>query len=223
MHAVAILLAAGDSERMGTAKALLDWGGRPLLSHQIEALQESVVAECLVVLGREAERLLPWVRPPVVQPPAALPAARSGWKARPVINPRHAEGRSASIRAGLAALTGSPAAVLIAGVDQPLGAGLIDALIEAAAAEGWGTAAPGRPIIVPACRGRRGHPPLFSATLLPELREVREETEGLKAVIRREPGRVREMPWDDEAILLNLNTPVDLRQAQGGGSGQRRA
>jgi len=35
MDVVALLLAAGESERMGTPKALLEWRGQPLLSHQI--------------------------------------------------------------------------------------------------------------------------------------------------------------------------------------------
>ena len=40
--------------------------------------------------------------------------------------------------------------------------------------------------------------------------EVHEENEGLRAVVRRESGRVLEIPWRSEEILLNLNAPADL-------------
>jgi len=86
MDVVALLLAAGESERMGTPKALLEWRGQSLLSHQIQQVQKSRVNECFVVLGKDAERLLPLVRSPM----------RPGWKARPVYNPRYREGKCAA-------------------------------------------------------------------------------------------------------------------------------
>lgn len=216
MKTTALLLAAGDSERMGTPKALLPWGGRPLLAHQLAALQKSRVEECIVVLGRDAERLRSLVRP----------ILRPGWKTRPVVNPRPDDGKSASIRTGLAALSRPPDAILIAAVDQPLEPRLLDALIDAAAREwrapvdGW----PLRRIVIPTFDGRRGHPPLFHGTLLPELLGVSEATEGLKRVIRRIPERVLEMPWERSEILLNLNTPAEYEESSAGrGSSSRPA
>lgn len=201
MDVVAILLAAGDSERMGTPKALLPWRGQPLLSHQLQQIQKSRLDECIVVLGREADRLGPLVRPPL----------RPAWKSRAVYNPRHAEGKSASIRAGLTSLARRPDGILIVAVDQPLDSRLLDALI-AAAEEEWdrGAAVERRTIIVPSFHGRRGHPPLFCCSLFSELIGVTEEGEGLKAVVRRDEARVRVLPWEDAAILVNLNAPVDL-------------
>ena len=203
-RAVAILLAAGDSVRMGSPKALVEWRGRPLLRHQLDRIGESRVAGCVVVLGREAERLEAVVRV------AAGPAGTT----RCVVNPRHAEGRCSSILAGLAALASLPAppeAIFMVSVDQPLPARLLDALLGAASTE-WGIGG-GRTIIVPAFDGRRGHPPLFRADLLPELTGIDEATEGLKAVVRRRPERVLEVPWDDNQVLLNLNEGTDLERA----------
>src|SRR5213594_3632659 len=180
MDVVALLLAAGESERMGTPKALLEWRGQPLLSHQIQQIQKSRARECVVVLGKDAARLERLVRAPM----------RPGWKARPVYNPRHGEGKSTSIQAGLAAIA---------------------ALLAAAESEWERCEAAGRrPIVVPAFHGRPGHPPLFCASLFAELMGVCEETHGLKAVVRRNPARVLHLPWDDSGILLNLNTPLDL-------------
>ncbi len=201
MDVVALLLAAGESERMGTPKALLEWRGQPLLSHQLQQLQKSRARECVVVLGRDAEQLRRLVRAPM----------RPGWKARPVYNPRHREGKCTSIQAGLAAIATPPQGILIASVDQPLDHRLINALLAVAESE-WERcdAAGRRPIVVPAFHGRPGHPPLFCVSLFAELMGVSEETHGLKAVVRRNPDRVLHLPWDDAGILLNLNTPVDL-------------
>jgi len=201
MDVVALLLAAGESERMGTPKALLEWRGQPLLSHQIQQVQKSRVNECFVVLGKDAELLLPLVRSPM----------RPGWKARPVYNPLYREGKCASIQAGLAAVATPPDGILVASVDQPLDAELLNALLSTAEIE-WEKcdAAGRRSIIVPAFHGRPGHPPLFRGSLFAELMGISEETHGLKAVVRRTPARVMQLPWDDSGILLNLNTPLDL-------------
>ncbi|OLC56016.1 MAG: hypothetical protein AUH92_00985 [Acidobacteria bacterium 13_1_40CM_4_69_4] len=201
MDVVALLLAAGESDRMGTPKALIEWRGQPLLSHQLQQVQKSRARECVVVLGKDASRLEKLVNAPM----------RPGWKARPVYNPRHREGKCASIQAGLAAIATPPEGILVASVDQPLDFRLINALLEAADTEWERCEAAGRrPIIVPAFRGRPGHPPLFCASLFAELMGVCEETHGLKAVVRRNPARVLHLPWDDAGILLNLNTPLDL-------------
>ncbi len=201
MDVVAVLLAAGDSERMGASKALMPWHGRSLLRHQVQEIQKSLIRECVAVLGREADRLTPVVESSV----------RPTWKSRAVYNPWHAEGKSASIRAGLRSLCDRPDGVLIAAVDQPLDHRLIDALVLRAEEE-WerGPGAGPRTIVLPTFAGRRGHPPLFSGALMGELMEVREESEGLRAVVRREPSRVLEVPWGSDQILLNLNTPADL-------------
>ena len=59
--AAAILLAAGESRRMGSLKALLPWHGSTLLAHQIASLRQAGVDPVVVVLGHEAGRLKPEV------------------------------------------------------------------------------------------------------------------------------------------------------------------
>jgi molybdenum cofactor cytidylyltransferase len=207
MDVVALLLAAGDSERMGASKALLPWRGHPLLEHQVREIQKSRVVDCVVVLGEDAERVGELVRP--------RRTLRPTWKAHWIYNPRHHEGKTASILAGLTSLCDRPDGLFVIAVDQPIDHRLLDALMEAAATE-WdrGAAVARRSIVLPAYRGRRGHPPLFSGGLFSELMGISESSQGLRAVVRRDEERVLEMPWDDAGVLLNLNTPVDLPAPQ---------
>lgn len=201
MNAIALLLAAGGSERMGSPKALLPWRGQPLISHQVQQIQKSRISECVVVLGQGADRLERLLAPPL----------RPAWKARTVINPSHASGKCSSILAGLTSLASRPDAVLIVSVDQPVEHALLDALLAAGEAE-WERhgAASRRSIVLPAFEGRRGHPPLFEGGLVGELMGITEESRGLRAVVRRRPERVMELPWPDSDVLLNLNRPLDV-------------
>jgi molybdenum cofactor cytidylyltransferase len=201
MNVVALLLAAGESERMGTPKALLEWRGLPLLTHQLQHIQKSRIHDCIVVLGKGAADLERLVKAPM----------RPGWKARPVYNPRYRDGKCASIQAGLAAIDAPPDGILVASVDQPLHHRLLNALLRAAETDWEKCDAAGRHrIIVPTFHGRPGHPPLFCASIFAELMGISEESQGLKAVVRRSPSRVLGLPWHDDEILLNLNAPVDL-------------
>ncbi len=202
MDVVALLLAAGTSERMGTPKALLTWEGQPLLSYQIQQIQRSHLTQCVVVLGHDADRLAPLVQAPPMRP---------AWKARAVRHPQFLEGKVSSIRAGLTALVERPDGVMIAAVDQPLDYRLIDVLLTAAEEE-WdrGEAAGRKTIVLPTFEGRFGHPPLFDGSLMGELMGISEAGQGLKSVVRRRPERVRAVAWQSDAILVNLNEPIDI-------------
>jgi molybdenum cofactor cytidylyltransferase len=79
----AILLAAGESTRMGRLKQLLPWDGTPLIAWQVGQLQEAGADDVVVVLGHEAEQ----IRSAVPEP------------ARVVINPDYKQGRATSLRA----------------------------------------------------------------------------------------------------------------------------
>jgi molybdenum cofactor cytidylyltransferase len=59
--------------------------------------------------------------------------------------------------------------------------------------------------------GRKGHPVLFSTQLLPQLRAVTEETQGLKHVIRNFEDDSVLVDMEDSAILYNFNTPSDYK------------
>ena len=194
----ALLFAAGESRRMGKLKQLLAWHGRPLVAYQVEQLRAAGAAEVVVVVGHEAERIAP------------VAAAAGG---RVVRNPSYRSGRASSVRAGAAALPEETVAVVTLNVDQPRTAALIRRVVDAHLAGG-------ALITTPEAGGRRGHPVVFAGSLLPELRTVSDEDEGLRAVVRRHAARRQIVPVDDPAIHLELNTPEEYGAARlraGGG------
>lgn len=181
----AVLLAAGESTRMNEMKALLPWtSGRSLLAHQAQALGAAGYSPVVAVLGHLAGRL----REELEGAPVTI-----------VENPRYRDGRTTSIAAGIEALPPGVDAILIVSVDQPRSVELLRTL-----REWWAAARP--PIAVPSIDGRPGHPPLFSAALLPELRAVSEARQGLREVVSRHRSERLLVPVDDPLTLANLNT-----------------
>ena len=67
---------------------------------------------------------------------------------------------------------------------------------------------------IPTFGGRRGHPISFNGRLLPELRRVTEEEEGLRSIVRRHAEHVVEVPVDSEVVVWNLNDPAAYAAAR---------
>ena len=201
----AILLAAGESSRMGQLKALLPWRGRTLLEHQVSALREGGADRVVVVLGHRADDLRP------------LLEGKDGvsW----TLNPHYLQGKTTSIKAGLSALPSSLPIqgegqgggeivrdIVLLNVDQPRDAADVARVLEAHRTHGHA-------VTVPEYRGKGGHPIALSTTLLPELLEIDEDTQGIKAVVRRRAESVQRLPLDNPGILLDLNTPEQYQAA----------
>ena len=192
-RAWAILLSAGESSRMGQLKALLPWRGSPLLQHQVSALRDGGADRVVVVLGHRANDLSP------------LLDGIDGvtW----TLNPDYLQGKTTSIKAGLAALDANAVAeILLLNVDQPRSASDVARVLEVHRSNDCA-------VTVPECNGKGGHPIALSASLLPELLAIDEESQGIKAVVRRHPDSVLRFPLDNPEILIDLNTPEQYRAA----------
>ncbi len=100
----AIVLAAGDSSRMGRPKALLQWKGKPFIEHVCEALRRAGVADRVVVLGGASREIL------AAWPPAGEKVA---------LNPHPEHGQLSSLRAGLKDVSGSAEGYMVCLADQP--------------------------------------------------------------------------------------------------------
>lgn len=189
---LAIVLAAGSSSRMGSPKALLPWARTTLLGYAIRELRAAGASSVFVVVGADAQQVVATLP----EDPAVIP----------VENPGYAEGRSSSIRAGVAALPAECRSVIIQSVDQPCPRSVAESLYLALEASGAYVA-------MPVFGGRRGHPVCLSGRLVPELAAIREEDQGLRAVVRRHGHSIREVSVESEVIHLNLNDPAAFEAA----------
>jgi molybdenum cofactor cytidylyltransferase len=192
LRTAAILLAGGESSRMGRPKPLLVWGDETLVEYQVRQLRDAGCDPVIVVLGAHEDAVRPLVH-------------RAG--ARAVINELYTEGRASSIRVGAGALGEDLDAALILNVDQPRPAAVHSTLLAEMGRSG-------RVIAVPVFDGRRGHPVVFAARLFPELREVREATAGLRAVVDRHAEEIIEVQFDSPVVTLDMNRPEDYEAAK---------
>lgn len=189
--AAGVLLAAGASTRMGRPKPLLAWGDTTLIEYQVGEMLAAGLDRVIVVLGHAWQD----VRPHLTGPSAEV-----------AVNEAYLEGRAGSLRAAAACLLDEEEAVAILGVDQPRPRDLLARLLaihEAQAAL----------ITVPVYHGRRGHPPILAGSFIPELRNVRDETLGLRGLLDRHKGSVQEVAFDTPVVLLDINTPDEYRRA----------
>lgn len=183
----AVVLAAGAGRRLGTVcKATLPIDGATFLEAVTRAGCAAGVDEWLVVVG------------PPHQEESCAEAARLGL---PVVeNPTPERGMGSSVACGFAAAGARFAgeAALLWPVDHPrVSASTIGALCALADVDG---------IVVPTFRGRGGHPPLVGRTVWPELAAADEAGEGARGVFRRQPGRVRRVPFDDPGVVADVDT-----------------
>ena len=187
----AILLAAGESTRMGRPKSLLNWHGQALIEYQVREMLAGGADRVIAVLGHGADE----VRPLAIQAGAQV-----------VVNEQFREGRAGSIREGARAIPDVTSTIIVLNVDQPRTRDLISLLLRQHRAHNG-------LITVPSFERHAGHPLILSVTLLGELSEVEDETEGLRAVVRRHAqGRIF-VPVNDPSVLLDLNHPSDYEAA----------
>jgi molybdenum cofactor cytidylyltransferase len=180
----AILLAAGESNRMGQPKQLMPFGQSTIVERTIDHLLNSAVSETIVVLGYREEE----IRKTIVGKPVKI-----------AINPDYRQGMSASIIAGLKQIDKRARAVLIALGDQPfVDSQTISSLVEAFIANNRG-------IIIPVYQGRRGNPVIFAIKYKGELLNLKGDVGG-REIIKRHPDDVLEVAVNCEGVLLDIDT-----------------
>ena len=171
-----IILAAGESRRLGRPKQLLDICGESCIRRVVRIAQSGGLDDVNVVLGAEADQVGRNLRDLDV-------AVR--------FNPFYANGQSSSLRAGVGTVPDSSAALVILLSDQPT----IDPAVVSAVVAEW--AASGSPIVQARYRGVGGHPVLFARTLFEELQSVTGD-QGARTVIRNHHPQVRYVDVDTE-------------------------
>lgn len=187
----AIVLAAGQSRRMGTHnKLLLPLQERPLIAYALEAAASAGCAPISVVTGHEAQAVT-----------AAADAALGPGNWQASHNPDYADGLSTSLRTGILDLPDDcDAAVILLG-DMPLiSAALLKRLMAAYRPE------QGARIVVPTVKGKRGNPVLFDRAFFPAMLHLKGDV-GAKPLIGDNAEAVAEVAIDDAAALTDVDTP----------------
>jgi molybdenum cofactor cytidylyltransferase len=186
----AVLLAAGQSRRMGGPNKLLAGiDGTAMVAHVARRLLASRARPIIAVLGNQAEAVDTVL--------GKLPVER-------VRNPEFAAGLSTSLKRGIAALPSDLDGVIVCLGDMPLISGRhLDRLIAAF------NPLEGRAIIVPTRRGKRGNPVLWSRQFFPEMAVLAGDV-GAKHLIGEHAELVAEVEMDDDAVLIDIDTPEAL-------------
>ncbi|HYU11174.1 MAG TPA: molybdopterin-binding/glycosyltransferase family 2 protein [Stellaceae bacterium] len=185
----ALLLAAGQSSRMGSNKLLAEIEGRPMVARVAQRLLSSRARPIIAVLGNEADR---------------VDAALGRLPVERVRNTAFAEGLSSSLKRGLAALPPDIDGVIVCLGDMPLVAGRdLDRLITAF------NPLEGRAIVVPTRHGKRGNPVLWARRFIPEMAELAGDV-GAKHLIGEYAELVAEVEMDSDGVLVDIDTPDAL-------------
>ncbi len=191
----ALLLAAGQSRRMGRLNKLLaEVDGAPMVVHAAKTLLASRASPVVVVLGHQPEEVL---------------AALDGLDVIPVHNPDFGEGLSTSLRVALSALPDEADGAVVALGDMPgVTPADIDALIEAF------DPYHGRAICVPVHDGKRGNPVLWSRRFFGDMGSVAGDV-GARHLIGENSDQVFEVVRDNPGVLIDLDTPEALARHRG--------
>lgn len=184
-----VVLAGGGSERFGAPKQLLDWRGKPLLRHVVETGLDAGLEPITVVLGAERDKLASTV---------------CDLDLRLVWNQQWAQGQGASVRVGTKSIYREVTAIIFLLSDQPfVDRNVIISLKEAY----WRKKAA---ITAPVAGGKRANPVLFDEVTFDDLIALSGEVGG-KQLFAKFP--VHRIPWLDERILLDIDTPEDYQRA----------
>ena len=192
----AVLLAAGESRRMGGVnKLLLRIDGVPLVRRQLDALLAAGITEVVVVLGHQAGRVVP-----------LLPA--NGVVV--VLHDAYRLGQQGSVLAGLAALSARADPVLVMLGDLPL---LEPAdLSELLAA--WEHRAEGCRAMIPVHAGRRGNPVVVERGVATEVLARGDARSGLRGFIDTHAGSVARFEAPSDHCTFDLDTPADIERLE---------
>ncbi|MEK6409356.1 MAG: nucleotidyltransferase family protein [Acidobacteriota bacterium] len=186
----AVLLAAGESRRMGEFKQLLELRNKSFVEHCVDNLLASRVGEVIVVTGhRESE----------------VRRAIGDRRVKFAHNPEYQSGMASSIIRGVEAVPQTARAFVLALVDQPwIDASVINRIIETY--EKAQTL-----IVIPAYEGKNGHPILLDISLKEEILKM-DPARGLRQVVGAHPREIARVEASDHGVLEDCDLPEDYER-----------
>jgi molybdenum cofactor cytidylyltransferase len=183
-----IVLAAGESRRMGQPKQLLPFGEHTILERVVDTLLTAGVGEVIVVLGHLADRVR---------------AVLSDRPVRAVVNALYRQGMLSSVKCGVRAVGAEYEAVLIALGDQPHIEGAVVSEVMRAYRDGDAG------IVIPRYGDKKGHPIIIN---LPKYRQAianLPEEAGLNTLMQAHADDVRLLDVATDDIIRDIDVPDD--------------
>ena len=183
----AIILAAGQSKRMGYPKALLQFGEKTFIETIYDNLSECGIKDIIIILGGDANII-----------------KKNIHNKKIVINKKYPDGQLSSFQAGLKTLATSSEGVILTLIDQPqINVHIMQKIISCFKKY------PDN-IIIPTCNGERGHPTIFPKSIFFEIMNTPTSL-STSFIIKNNAALVKEVELNDERILKNFNTKQDLQ------------
>lgn len=183
----AIILAAGESKRMGQPKMLMPFRGMTVIETVIENLIGTDVNGLLLVTGAENEKII---------------HATGRYPVQYCFNEDYKEGMLSSVKCGFRNLPEDSDFALVCLGDQPMvKAEVINRLIKGAVLSGKGLA-------MPVYDGRRGHPLLVSCRYKDQVLNL-ESADGLRSLVSANNDDTEEVKIEDPSVLRDLDTYED--------------
>jgi molybdenum cofactor cytidylyltransferase len=183
----AIILAAGESKRMGSPKMLLDFGGRKMIEMSISNVIGSKVDNTVVVLGAHRDEIMKVV--------GSLPVKFCH-------NVNYSEGMLSSVKCGLTCLPEQFKALVVFQGDQPF----IDPQVTNMVIDAYRSS--GKGIVIPVCDGRRGHPLLLDSKYLEQIDKLDPKV-GLRELAMQFPADIFEVETGNKRIFRDFDTYDD--------------
>lgn len=182
----AILLAAGESRRMGTLKQLLTFRGKTFVEACVDNLLASEVAEVIVVTGHRDDEVI---------------RAVGNRPVRYAHNDNYRLGMASSIKSGIQASSSDCKACIVALVDQPqIGADVVNTVIRNHQSP-W-------LIVIPTYEAKKGHPILLDLKLRDEILRM-DDNEGLRQVVHAHQNETFLVEVSNGEILQDCDFPQD--------------
>ena len=184
-HIAAILLAAGQSKRMGSNKQLLPLEGKPFIRHCLDNLFKAGLNDIVVVLGSFGNQIEPVI--------SKLPVSIA-W------NSAQDSEMADSVRIGMNALPANVTGVLVCLGDHPL--------VKASTIQKISSHFMTHPdkIIIPRYSGKKGHPTLFPRSVIEEIFTV----STLRDIVHRNHNRLAFLDSSDPGVAMDIDTPEDF-------------
>jgi molybdenum cofactor cytidylyltransferase len=183
-----VILAAGGSTRFGTTKQLLDWRGKPLVTHTVETALAGGLSPVIIVTGADQENVT---------------LAVKGLPVKCVHNPDWEQGQSSSVRTGIESLSPQVGGAIFLLADQPYTPPeLIQQLVKEHTMNRIS-------IIYPEVNGKRANPVLFDRETFLDLAKLTGDIGG-RALF--DSYKTRSVNWENDLILRDIDTPEDYEK-----------